>query len=50
MKFFIYYYLAHEKFSERPINILILIDQAVDHLIKLSFFLYVILKVIITFY
>lgn len=34
MKFFIYYNIMQEKFSVRPINILILIDQVIEHITK----------------
>ena len=32
MKFFLFYNLMQEKFSERPINILIFIDHLVDYI------------------
>ena len=34
MKLFIYYNLGQEKLSTRPINILILLDQIIDHITK----------------
>ena len=34
MKLFIYYSLWQENLSKRPINILILIDQVIDHITK----------------
>ena len=36
MKLFIYYNLGQEKLSKRPINILILMDQIIDHITKVS--------------
>ena len=34
MKLFIYYSLWQEKLSKRPINILIFLDQIIDHVTK----------------
>ena len=35
MKFFLFYNLMQEKISDRPINILIFIDQAVDYIVNI---------------
>ena len=35
MKFFLYYNITKEKISERPINILILLDQVIEHITNL---------------
>ena len=45
MKFFIYYNVMREKFTERPINILILIDQVIEHITKTMTCFYVLIKV-----
>ena len=45
VKFFIYFNISREKFSERPINMLILYDQVVDHFMKMLLFFYAIAKV-----
>lgn len=45
IKFFIYHEIFRQKFSERPINVLILVDQIADHIIKTGFLFYLFPKV-----
>ena len=45
MKFFLYFNLMQEKLSERPINVLILLDQVIDHLTSCATATYIVLKV-----
>ena len=45
MKCFIYYNVSKEKMSERPINILIIIDQVIHHVLNTIFIMGSIVKV-----
>ena len=45
MKCFLYKNFMKEKLSERPINVLIFLDQVVEHFTKLALALYAVIKV-----
>lgn len=47
MKFFLYYNIMKEKISERPINVLILLDQVIEHFTNVSVASGAIMKVIL---
>ena len=48
MKFFLYYNVLKEKITERPINILILLDQVIEHVTNLYLVAVSAAKVIVT--
>ena len=48
MKFFLYYNVLKEKITERPINILILLDQVIEHVANLYLVAVSAAKVIVT--
>ena len=48
MKFFLYYNVLKEKITERPINILILLDQVLEHVTNLYLVAVSAAKVIVT--
>jgi hypothetical protein len=45
MKFFLYYNISHEKLSDRPINVLILIEQIMHHIFYMAIGMIVLAKV-----